>query len=856
MIKRTGKKSAQQDGRISNWVDLDDLESFPTMKRARLANGMLVGLDGNTVWYFGKVPTAPVVDARNDERLFEAFEPIHQAFEALARDTPVGIKRRSVAKNSYRQVHLLRVTVPRPWRPVTQAPASRAEAQERLNRQLRRDFAGEVTDQSILAFGVALQPQLTSSGIAQAWESVKFTLMEGGTPIEDFEHDLARVKRIFARIGIEELTGDEISILDSWWNGGRSPDVVTLTHPEHLHVFSDSRSVRAAKNAGPADCENWRTELSKNGGHNAISFATVSDLELDFDAPNTAKAHWAIPLLKSNALAISIRGALEPAKVTRAEIRRNRRGYRNDIIERQSQGKMSKGEQEERLNELKMVEDEYGKGRADATLINTSILVAFDGIVEDMGRMNEGALELRPMEFRQERAWAEMMICSTINANPNLHDMPITNLAASGISNVSTVGDKHGIHRGFTERDRQSAWYSPEAAYLDADAAPLSVNVAASGAGKTMMLQWEAWQTAELGFRQVVIDPKGGSDLSPVFSQIPGARIFSLDDLQHVDGVFDPLKFAPTPQEGIEYAASTITTINPYGNMDKTREMESDVLHALRYGVEKGHRATWTALERAANDGQFPKVHLERLGKLSSSSPMFGALVGRNDEGSGLALHDGTTLIKVGNTPLNLPEPGHPPDSIVHSINMALVRNMVFGSAMAMTGHGGVLRLDEAWVFTSAAPTELEKLGRLARSQGIQVELYTQRISDALNAGLQNYLTRGCIMHVKDPVEAEAACNIFKLDPSPARLGRITADATLDNEAGSPNWRSLKALKDPKTGKVVRGAVALYVDIKGRVVPTEIRIPERFFKIASTNLADVRAREEESKRLLETQVVP
>lgn len=79
---------------------------------------------------------------------------------------------------------------------------------------------------------------------------------------------------------------------------------------------------------------------------------------------------------------------------------------------------------------------------------------------------------------------------------------------------------------------------------------------------------------------------------------------------------------------------------------------------------------------------------------------------------------------------------------------------MVFGSAMALTGRGGVIHLDEAWVFLGAGKAEVERLGRLARSQGVLPILYTQRVSDALKAELTGYISRSFILPIEDRIEA------------------------------------------------------------------------------------------------------
>ena len=126
--------------------------------------------------------------------------------------------------------------------------------------------------------------------------------------------------------------------------------------------------------------------------------------------------------------------------------------------------------------------------------------------------------------------------------------------------------------------------------------------------------------------------------------------------------------------------------------------------------------------------------------------------------------------------------------------------------------------------------------------------LLTQRVSDALDAGMAGYISRGLILPIADPDEALAACELFKLEPTPDRMTRITAKAAIGGTAvddiGAPNWRSMRALRDPVTRKVLRGAVGIYADLSGRAVPVEVKIPDDFLAKASTNPDDIRARDE------------
>lgn len=1474
---------------------LAEMEAMPTMKMQRLGNGMTLGVEQNSVWVYFKVPTGPVADAKDTGQLETAYRPMFTMFNEIAKATPVGaIKKRSVSKSAYRHVHLLRINVPSLWKANdTTAPADRYQSQNRLNRFLYEEFPPKIVNESILCFGVKLEAKTAGSGLRQAWDSILFTLVEGGTPLIDYLADLDKVKAMASRAGLTELADKEVRKLDSWWNSGKNPDVVTLTHPDHMHLFSDHRSVRAAQHAGPADCEDWSDDMP---GHRIISFGSLEDLEVEFEDPYKPAANWLLPALQAGALAISVRGQIEPQKLTREAIRTNRRQYLSDIQERQQQGKLSRAEEEERYHELTEVEGEYGAGGGSPTLMNASVLAAFDGQIEDFEVIDRGLASWLPMEFRQDKAWAEMMIASVRRANPNLLDMPVQNIAASGINSVSKVGDRYGVLRGFTETDKVPSYYSLESAYGDADRSPTSVVVASSGSGKeqclstrlpitsgwttigdlkvgdevlgrdgkpytvrsihdqdnpdsylvtlsdgqqikaggnhqwvvsdfterraprqadhiaaqanrertlaqveelraladdmgdemvtneglasllaerttidrwpnrasiraalrmvdidpdevrqdereefiegftqqnyvtlypvreflqasidgwskrinehrevvehwcqavdevfgelaevdrvspkqvapmlaealgrsteslkgtirevaaesgvehtparppahaakydraqlhealmkhepklhgyplrpdmvnaaqklladppaeksfpreiarwmndtagtedgnlfarmteyaqaaglkgervkgevihegrmrqallspkgyykadralhgladrlvqiqgdrgiakgieervlstsemlaeglythngganfaihipeaikgvkrdlpidpyvlgawlgdgstaqgvissdpnsddqnhmianirhagyddastpwenpvaihvgglradlreagvlgkkhipveylrvgvdqrlsvlqglmdtdgtidingscelslsderlardslelirslgikaswsisssgyrndddeyvackdrhrirfttarkvfrlprkaeclpaeedlrathewlyvesiepiasvpmrcitvnspdhtylvedfvpthnTMLLQWEAYQTAMLGYEQICVDPKAGSDLTAVFGAIPGAQIFSLDELAKADGAFDPLTYSETPEIGIPFAIDTIRKADPYSHPERSGQMEPDLAHALTWAVNNGATATLQALRMANDANEFLDDHMKAIERLAGSYAAFRALCGSGESGNALGGHKGTTLIKVGDGGLKLPTPGNPPQSQMERINITLVKNVVFAATAALNHRKGVLRLDEAWVFTANDPEGLDQLARLARSQTIDITLYTQKISDALDIGLDNYISRGAIMHIAEEAEAIAACKLMKIEPTPERLERITSTGMLGDDEGTPDANSLKPLKvvDPETGKdkVIRGSIAYYMDINSRVVPVEIDIPPRFAKIASTNIDDIEARKE------------
>lgn len=815
--------------------------SMPTMIRTRLPGGLCLGVD-NSVWLFRKIALSPVADAKTVQERINAYTPLLAAYEELAAMTPVSVTRRAMARNSYRQHQLFMVNLRKLYQPDPNNP---------LAGYLKSAFPNHETEKRLVIFGVRLRDKIGGQGgFKEVVDSVVETLVSGSTPLSDFDNDREKVHAALERCGFSVPTSEEMALANSWWNQGRFPDTVELPHSNHTHLFADATAVRMAEAAGRDNCENW-PEIPN---HRALTMATLESFDFEFLSPESPRAHWATGLMEDGAVAISIRANIEPAKITRDELRRQRKRYLDDVNERQKQGKMDRSEQTDMIQTLADVEDVYASNGGSPTLVDASVLVAFDGQVEDITQVGLGsAANLRVMSFRQRQALAEMMLCSYIRANPILQDLPSQTVACSGIQSLSTVGDKTGAVIGFTERDRQPAHALPSAP-SDEDTLPIFLNVGGTGSGKTQVLLWKATQYVKIPgpsgrpSPQVIVDPKTGSDHSPTVLAA-GGQVLSLDELAQSDGAFDPLRFARKSEVAIDLAASMLTSINPWGALKA--QFEVPIVVALQYGVANGAKCIGQALLMAFKAGHAPKEMVKPVIDLANASPQFRACVGMNPESEALSIFDGITLIKVGDSHLDLPQPGAIAEAgIMQRVALALVRMMVFGSTMALTGRGGSIHLDEAWVFLGAGKDEVERLGRLARSQGVQPELYTQRVSDALKADLAGYISRGLILPIEDEIEAAAACKLFKLEPTPERMARITAKPTVgDGESVAPNWNSMKALRDPRTKKVLRGSIAIYADLSGRAVPVQIVLPPSFLKMSSTTPEDVRRREAEMKAL-------
>lgn len=447
---------------------------WPTAKRGSLSGGRLLGVDGS-MWLYRRAPMGPMVDARGPEAALASAAPLHQVLEELAALGSARVARRALARSRYRAVHVLSLDVPAWYRP----PASHP-----LRDHLARSFAGAQVRQRLTLVGVKLTAHLGGGGLRQAIASVAETLAVAGTPIEDFEDDYRKVDDVMARAGMGVPTTTELWLADSWWDAGRRPDVGILEHLDHLHVFSEASAMAEAENL-PPDCSGW----ADIPGQHSVSFFAGANFELPFVEESEPAARWVPVLFDMGALAVSLRGLLEPPAVTRNELRRVRKQYIDDVNERATQGKMSRSEQEETLAALTDMEALYATG-GPGTLVDASVVVAVSGQDRD-GRLpavaRDYGFELLPMTNRQRRALAECWVTSHVRANPHLEDLPVHVVSSSGLTSLSVVGDQTGALLGFTERDRQPAYISPTAA-ADIDSVPAMVVAGQSGSGKATRL--------------------------------------------------------------------------------------------------------------------------------------------------------------------------------------------------------------------------------------------------------------------------------------------------------------------------------------------------------------------------------
>ncbi|WP_028245398.1 ATP-binding protein [Pseudoclavibacter soli] len=816
-------------------AQLPTAPDWPTTVRSRRSNGAVQGLDGS-VWLYRRVPLGPVRDAKTVQDALNVQRVIDNAFSACANLASIHGSKRAMNQNGYRSFHLISVTIPRFFRPPTS---------HKIAEYLRDSHGDVVVHDKVVLFGVQLRSSIANVGIKAAVESVVDTFIQGGVPMSDFDLDLQKVDAALERAGLLPMRDQDFRAVNGWWNYGSAPDIPLVTYSDHIRFFVDRKAERAAELMGFDKPELW----DDIEGQRPITFAAVSDFELPYVDESQTWVRWAQQLQDMGCPMLSIRGLVEPAKITRSEVRGQIVQFRGDIRDRHDAGKLSKDELDTKLAELESIDQAYSAaGAAPPTLVKTSIIAAVPGQVSDLEDLSmDSVFHLAAMEDRQDIAWMEAQLASSVRANPNLEDLPSTTVAYSGIVNESRVGDRTGILMGFTETDSQPVWLSPTAV-SDEDVPPIFLVAAGSGSGKTMMLLNMADQFSRMGVPNIIVDPKYGSDHSAAVLA-SGGQVISMDDLKSSDGALDPLRFSvENPQEQIDTAAATILQIAPWS--EPPERFERELNSAISYGVrQRGAKCTGEALIYAYKDGKASRALVEPIFQLKQDSSLFSAFFGIHPESAPLGAFAGTTLLKLGRTRLSLPTNMAARHSLNERLGVATVKMMFVGAMMSLTNRDGVLLQDESWLLTNTSPEAAEEAGRLCRSMRVLPVFFSQDITGAIRAGLGPHVSRVAIGHIREKEQAVAALQVARIEPTPELVNRIMEKPTRGGSDGVQvvNWSSMASLRRQNpdgTSEVVRGSVFIITDLAGRSVPTLIQLSAEFLARASTNRQDIMAREQ------------
>jgi hypothetical protein len=849
----------------------DDFGTSSTFVKKLYADGIVQAVDGR-FYIYGVVPNARILDAKTDNQTLSAASYLHDAVQGLSDlANPSITKRRRSSKISYRSFHILTVNIPVRYK-------STNHRFEKLYRWQESNYENQIVYERITLFGTQLYRSIAAGekheslldALRDNVERLGQILVSNEVLRTEVERDANIIKSIFRSAGLLTPTAEQMRQVEGWWALGQEPAAPALNCPEHLHMCATNKAAREIQKLIKDDT--FDCAKSNIAGSYPITFATVGKFDMGVMDVLNDRMLWGVDLINSRARAISIKGFVEPPTVTRKELNNNAKKYREDINERYKNGKIDKASQTEMLATLEDTEAAYDLQSQPATLIDTSIVVGFDGIIEDPLQFLKGSLvELRAMSNRQHLAWQDCQIGSPVVSSVLRHDLPTQTVAYAGLNNLSYIESKEGALLGFTELDRQPVYIYPREAQED-NRLPILLVAGNTGSGKSMILNFLATQFSKMTTSSqemtpvVLIDYKQDSDFSEgVLSQ--GGQVKSLDDISSSDGVLDPIKCIRDKGIASEFAAQMLMSLWSLTDDNKASDtiMKSiNISGALKYGVEHGATCTGQALIMALQASQLDNVDftvdndfITEILTLRNNNKKFRLICGTDANSKPLSISDGMTLLKSGKTTINTLPDGSL--NLSQRVDQWVMRMSVFGVFNALIGRDGVVFLDEAWMFLKGKDTAqmIDEIARLARSQRVFFVMASQKMQEFVDANLMGAVSKGIILPLdnvpkykgehKLPGEADLALSLFEYETKDKVLPRITAGQTREGSK-EPNPRSLYALRDPNTREVLRGSVPLYFDASGGVVPCEVVLPPNYLKLISTSSLDVDARTRANRR--------
>jgi len=792
-------------GGASGKADAKTMTYWTTPWQWRDNDGMYVSNNGD-VWLYRKLDVHPLRWEDADTKL-ELGSPLASLLYELAdtsKDMGVGLK--SLTRS--REIHLLALT----WEAPAAMPADTPDGLA----PLLEDLLNAVVPVKAVVVGIKLfQTVDTSAGVKGLVESAKRNaskaLGEAAFDPRPYEADRKKVTEICRRNGAGKVP-DKVtrSYMESWYNLGRGPDATIIETRDELFI----------------------------GDFDRLEFAAVMAFEnLELHAPHDT---WALTAqtAASPATVISIRGQLDPSTVSRVRVRRSQRRMIDQIEEEQASGDIERAEQTETYHLAQRLEQFIVSGR-EPLISNCSIVMARHiemGVsttyVDEL--RNDYGIELKPLEHRQLAALEETLPCGTTRANPFLQDVSIGMLAYAGLQGFSTLGDSTGVFAGWVDPEFPPCLLNPLGA--PARERPPSMLIAGEpGSGKTMLMQTLAAQISLAGMRVIFINPKGFDTLDGLLEVVPDGERIGLSEIEREGGFFDPFRFVKQTPEGRQVAADIATqhilaVLGSRGTagLGFTQEQEIALISGMREAAEQGATCVAHALSFV------PDAYVREQVLRQASDPLFRLGIAGLDGKAPEPFADSSRLLLIEfDRPLDLPEKGVQPSEYTRTQRLAVAAvRLVTRSAMEILGTsgGGALFVDEAWMFLQSQEglAALQSLGRLGRSQNILPVFATQRVDDLLKDGIdmQTYLSRVFVLQLSDEKEAAAALKLCQLEPRADRIAWL-------RQAGP------QRLED---GKVVRGAMAVHMDLDGRHAAVLISIPEWLRRTLSSNPEEAKKR--------------
>lgn len=850
-----------------------------------------------TVWLYARIPwSAALLDGANDRKREDTANQFMTFFDGLASQVTVaGMRYRYMLRSEYREFHLLAGSMPIPYRtPPETRNTALGEYQNVYYRQekTRKQFA--VIGVPLHTGGTQKHPRgetLFQRGL-KGFDRMCYSIANGCPMFEEYLPDAHVIEQKMLNAGLEPFTlmdSEErrrlVTLMESWWVSRASASALPIiAENDHVHFFPNSDICRNAKNLYDqgVDCTDWNLEQEYPA---SICFARTSDFAQNrISDPSNL---WLARLLEvgtaggANAVGVSVRGKVEPAKVTADQIRRNSRTIDESIKERYSKNREATGDMTDMKRRLDYKKSIYETPDMPPTIIDLSIAACVAGnaqiAVDSLSRIPRIEFTNLTTANEQLMAFKSMQACSPVRMTPYEMHWSATCIAGSGASSFATAGDESGALVGMTEANRQPV-YIGTTTVQDQDMAPGIIIAGRTGSGKSMLLvslfiQWAKIISREGGNTPcVLINPKPGDDFEDAVTAAGGRIIRADSDVSN--GAFDPFMVMDDIERAKEMASIMLSNIlHPNGD---DASLELAIAAMLNYGVQHGAKTTGTAIATAAkayadilqthgssDDLELPDNCLDVYKSIRialSSYQSMRLIFGTRDDIEPLRVSHNLTLINAGKRSL-VPEAGSE-STVTGRIQQWTLRMIVLGAGASIAGRDGMVGVDEAWVLGGkgkGASRTVEEWMRTARSRRFTPVFASQKTQEFIDAGMTGGISRGFMLSLDDPPEEDGNVSLAKaaerflqvVDSNGQMRRRMALGDVKDNR--QPQWESLRRLVDPATRRTIRGAVAYFKDGSKQPVPVEIVIPPDLLKMISTTATDKIAREKAKQAERKTQ---
>lgn len=335
-------------------------------------------------------------------------------------------------------------------------------------------------------------------------------------------------------------------------------------------------------------------------------------------------------------------------------------------------------------------------------------------------------------------------------------------------------------------------------------------------------------------------DPKPqSSDFEP-FVRRHGGTVYKLDR-PDAKGILDPFRCIPYDMKDMLVQTATAMLSQIISGRTDDRKTEIAIATIVGFGWRNHAGSMGEAMDMSwnhyrngnANDLISPMIEQIKpdLDRMLENDALMPLIYGVGHDGPRLSVSEGLTLLSAGKLNI-IGEKGV--DTATSAVQRWVCRMTAVGASSLIIGRNGVLIVDEAWslLLDDYGKNLVNRMGRLARDQHYSVCMLSQKAKEFVDAGIQSFIGKVYVLAIGGRnegagrgSEAEAACQLANQPVDGRMHERMMHDRYIDPDSRAPDYESLYALKDPKTGRLLRGSIAYFqVGDAASAIPVEIRV--------------------------------